>query len=49
MLGFDLSSFDCQPERNAADVEMTRSFGESEPTLGVLPVGAIRGDAVMAA
>src|SRR5215471_21526496 len=30
-------------------MEMTRRLGKSEPTLNVPPIGAIRGDAVMAA
>jgi hypothetical protein len=49
MLGFDFTSLDCQPKRNAAHVEMIRSLGKSEPAFGCATVGAIRGNAVMAA
>jgi hypothetical protein len=41
MLGVDFASFDCQPERDAAHVEMIRSLGKGEPALGAreFPVG----------
>ena len=39
MLGVDFASFDCQPERDAAHVEMIRSLGKGEPALGAPTVG----------
>jgi hypothetical protein len=33
MLGVDFASFDCQPERDAAHVEMIRSLGKGEPAV----------------
>ena len=49
MLGFDLSSFNGQPERDAAHVQLMGSLGKSEPAFGPATVRIIRGDAVMAA
>ena len=49
MFGVYLSSFDCQPERDATHVKLIRSLGKSEPAFGPATVRIIRGDAVMAA
>jgi len=49
MLGLDLSSFDCQPKRDAAHLKLIRSLGQSEPAFGPATVGVVWGDAVMAA
>src|SRR6516162_146264 len=48
MLGFNISSFDGQPERDAAYVELLCSLGKSEPAFGSATLGAIGRDAVMA-
>src|SRR5262249_9702615 len=49
MFGFDISSFDGQPERDAAHVELLSRLGKSEPAFGPAAVDAIRWDAVIAA
>ena len=49
MLGFDLSAFDCQPERDATHVKLIRSLSKSQPAFGPATIRIIRGDAVMAA
>src|SRR5215469_17389030 len=49
MLGFDLSSFDGQPQSDAAHLQLMRSFGKSEPAFGFATVVAIGGYAVMTA
>src|SRR5215469_9673814 len=49
MLGFDLSSFNGQPKRDAAHLHLMRSLGESEPAFGFATVVAIGGYAVMTA
>src|SRR5262245_11060381 len=49
MLSFNLSSFDSQPERDAAYLQMLCSFSKSQPAFGFTPISTIRGDTVMAA
>jgi hypothetical protein len=47
MIGKDLSTVDCQPERSRTDIEKSRSIGEVDP--GLLFVWLMAWDAVMAA
>ena len=49
VLSFDLSSLDCQSERDATDLEMIRGLSKCEPAFGFTTLGAIGGNAVMAA
>ena len=49
VLSFNLSSLDCQPQRDATDLEMIRGLSKCEPTFGFRMLGAIGGNAVMAA
>jgi hypothetical protein len=49
VLSFYLSSLDCQPERDATYLEMIRGLRKGEPAFGSATLGAIGGNAVMAA
>jgi len=49
MLGFNLPSFDGQTERDTTHAQVSRCFGETQPTFGFALLFAITGDTVVAA
>ena len=49
VLSFDLSSLDCQPQRDATYLKMIRGLSKCEPTFDSTTLRAIGRNAVMAA
>ena len=49
VVSFDLSSLNCQPERDATYLEMIRGLSKCEPAFGSATLGTVGRNAVMAA